>query len=152
MDEISGFGVVVLFVIGAVGFLLTSLIAGRLLRPNKQNHEKQASYESGEEPLKGSWGIYNVRFYVIALIFLLFEAELVFLFPWAVAFGDPHMAEETAGLWTTFSLIEAFIFIAILGLGLAYVWASGMLDWIKDKPKAKTYTSKIPQSAYEKYL
>ncbi|MEM6643268.1 MAG: NADH-quinone oxidoreductase subunit A [Bacteroidota bacterium] len=151
MNEISGFGVVLLFVVGAVGFLLTTLLVGKLLRPSKPNPEKQSTYESGEEAAGTAWGQFNVRFYIIALIFLLFEAELVFLFPWAIVFGKESLIEESNGLWATFSLIETFIFIIILIIGLVYVWAKGMLEWIKPTPIKSDYQSKIPESAYANF-
>ena len=81
MNEISGFGIVLLFIIGGLGFVLIMLLIGRFLRPDRPTEEKQTTYESGEDPSGTAWGQFNVRFYVIALIFLLFEAELVFLFP-----------------------------------------------------------------------
>lgn len=151
MLEISGFGTVLLFVVGGLSFLMVTLLAGRLLRPNNPTAEKQTTYESGEEPSGTAWGQFNVRFYVIALIFLLFEAELVFLFPWATVFGKESLMDETNGLWGVFSLVETFIFIGILLVGLIYVWAKGMLEWVRPKPNVTDFKSKIPESAYEKY-
>ena len=151
MNEISGFGVVLLFMIGGLGFIMITLLAGRILRPSRPNPEKQKTYESGEEPAGTAWGQFNVRFYVIALIFLLFEAELVFLFPWASVFGKEELIAQTDGLWATFSLIETFIFIGVLAVGLAYVWAKGMLEWVRPKPKKLAFKSKIPSSAYARY-
>ncbi len=149
MIEISGFGVVLLFLVGSVAFVMVTMVAGKLLRPNRPNEEKLTTYESGEDPVRSAWGIFNIRFYVVALIFLLFETELVFLFPWATVFADEEMNTATEGLWGKFSLIETFIFIGILTLGLVYVWANGMLDWAKPKPEKTDYKSKIPKSAYD---
>ena len=151
MLEISGFGTVLLFIVGAVGFVLAMLLTGKILRPNNPTKEKQTTYESGEEPSGTAWGKFNVRFYVIALIFLLFEAELVFLFPWATVFGDEQMIKEANGLWGLFSLIETFIFIGILAVGLAYVWAKGMLDWVRPKPQTSGFKSKIPLKVYKEF-
>ena len=151
MDEISGFGIVLLFIVGGVAFILVTLLVGKVLRPNRPNKEKLTTYESGEEPSGGAWGQFNVRFYVVALVFLLFEAELVFLFPWAIVFGKEELVNETDGLWASFTMIETFIFIGILALGLAYVWANGMLEWVKPKPKPINFKSKIPSSAYSKF-
>lgn len=131
--------------------MVVTLLVGRILRPVRPNPEKQTTYESGEDPAHSALGQFNVRFYVIALIFILFEAELVFLFPWAIVFGDAQLIEETNGLWGRFSLIETFIFIGILGLGLIYVWAKGMLEWVKPKPRTSDYQSKIPDKAYDRY-
>ncbi|MEO9485798.1 MAG: NADH-quinone oxidoreductase subunit A [Ekhidna sp.] len=151
MLEISGFGTVLLFFIGGISFLLVTLLIGRILRPNDPTPEKQTTYESGEEPAGSAWGQFNVRFYIVALIFLLFEAELIFLFPWASVFGDENLVAQTDGLWSKFSMIEVFIFIGILLVGLAYVWAKGMLEWVRPKPKAPDYKSRIPSSAYSRY-
>ncbi|WP_436515240.1 NADH-quinone oxidoreductase subunit A [Ekhidna sp. To15] len=151
MIEISGFGTVLLFFVGGIAFLMVTLLLGRILRPNRPTPEKQTTYESGEEPAGDAWGQFNVRFYIVALIFLLFEAELVFLFPWASVFGDESLVAETNGLWSKFSMIETFIFIGILLVGLAYVWAKGMLEWVRPKPKATDYESRIPSNAYDRY-
>ncbi len=151
MFEVSGFGTVLLFIVGGVAFLLITLLLGKYIRPTNPTFEKLTTYESGEEPAGTAWGQFNVRFYVIALVFLLFEAELVFLFPWATVFGDEQLQKETEGLWGYFSMIEIFIFIAILLVGLAYVWANGMLEWIRPKPKISTFKSKIPDTKYSRY-
>jgi NADH-quinone oxidoreductase subunit A len=83
------------------------------------------------------------------LIFLLFELELVFLFPWGVVFGDVELIASTGGLWGWFSLTETFIFIGMLAVGLIYVWSSGMLDWIKPNPKPEQYKSGVPTERYQ---
>ena len=151
MDEISGFGIVLLLIVGGVGFLLVTLLVSKIIRPKNDYPAKLTTYESGEEPSGSAWGQFNVRFYVIALVFLLFEAELVFLFPWATVFARADLIEESEGIWTTFSMIETFIFIGLLAIGLAYVWAKGMLEWVKSRPEVSDYQSKIPSTAYEKF-
>jgi NADH-quinone oxidoreductase subunit A len=148
--EISGFGTVLLFMVGGVMFILLTLFASNLLRPRRPNEEKLTTYESGEDPVGNAWGNFNIRFYIIALIFILFEVELVFLFPWATVFGDADRVAETDGLWGWFALVETLIFIGILAVGLAYVWAKGYLDWVKPKPKETSYRSSIPKELYEK--
>ena len=147
--EISGFGTVLLFLVGGGLFVSITLLIGRFLRPQRPGEQKQTTYESGEDPLNSAWVNFNVRFYVIALIFLLFELELVFLFPWAIVFGDKELIDSTDGLWGWFSLIETFVFISILAVGLIYVWSSGMLDWVRPKPEPEIFESKVPK---EKYL
>ena len=151
MTEISGFGTVLLFIVGALCFAVAMLLLGKILRPNNPTPEKQTTYESGEEPIGNAWVSFNVRFYVIALIFLLFEAELVFLFPWATVFGNEGMIQESEGLWGMFSFVETFIFIGILAIGLAYVWKKGMLDWVKPKPLQSKVKSKIPAKVYKEF-
>ncbi|MFY0689407.1 MAG: NADH-quinone oxidoreductase subunit A [Cyclobacteriaceae bacterium] len=147
--ELSGFGIVLLFIVGGGLFILVTLAVGKLLRPNRPNEEKLTTYESGEEPVKNAWGLFNIRFYIVALIFLLFEVEMVFLFPWATVFGQKELIESTDGLWGKFALIETFIFIGILIVGLAYVWRNGMLDWVKPNPAVEDVESIVPEDVYK---
>lgn len=147
--EINGFGTVGLFVLGGLGFILMALMVGKLLRPNRPNEEKLTTYESGEDPVNNAWGQFNLRFYIISLVFILFEVELVFLFPWAVVFADADLILATDGLWGWFSLIETGIFIIILAVGLAYVWANGMLTWIRSDGPMTTFSSKVPKKLYD---
>ena len=121
----------------------------RLMSSNKPNPEKLSSYECGEEPIGSAWLPFNSRFYVIALIFLLFEVEMVFVFPWATVFGS-HEINNFDPRWGTLSLIEMFLFLGILILGLVYVWVKGDLDWIKPKVVIPTTDVKVPASMYDK--
>ena len=121
----------------------------RVLAPNHPNTEKQTSYECGEEPTGNAWLPFNSRFYVIALVFLLFEVEMVFVFPWATVFGSHEIINSYPG-WGAFALIEMFIFLGMLILGLVYVWVKGDLDWIKRKPEVPANDVVIPASLYEK--
>ncbi|MDB4927100.1 MAG: NADH-quinone oxidoreductase subunit [Mucilaginibacter sp.] len=123
--------------------------ANRLIAPNNPNPEKLTSYECGEEPTGNAWLPFNSRFYVIALVFLLFDVEMVFVFPWATVFGNHEIIAADAR-WGWFSLAEMFIFLGILILGLIYVWCKGDLDWIKPKPTVPTTNTSIPASLYEK--
>jgi NADH-quinone oxidoreductase subunit A len=146
--EINGFGTVGLFILGGLGFILTALMVGKLLRPDRPNEEKLTTYESGEDPINNAWGQFNLRFYIIALVFILFEVELVFLFPWAVVFADVDLIAVTNGLWGWFSLIETGIFILILSVGLAYVWMNGMLTWLRPRVHISSFSSKVPKKLY----
>ena len=93
-----------------------------LLSPRyNKGGEKLISYECGEIPEGSAWVTFNIRFYVIALIFLIFDVEIVFLFPWAVVYQELGIL----------AFIEAFLFVLILVVGFVYVWAKGDLDWIK---------------------
>jgi NADH-quinone oxidoreductase subunit A len=148
--EISGFGTVLLFIVGGMMFIILTLTIGKILRPNRPNEEKLTTYESGEDPVRNAWGLFNVRFYVIALIFLLFEVELVFLFPWAIVFGDAGLIAETDGMWGWFALVETILFIGVLAVGLVYVWANGMLDWVKPIPTKSDFQSNVPRERYER--
>lgn len=149
-EYISGFGEVLLFIIGGALFIVVSLIVSRLIRPSRPNPEKLSTYESGEEPVTSAWTQYNLRFYVVALIFLLFEVELVVLFPWATVFSRQDLNEQTGGLWGWVSLLEMTLFILVLALGLAYAWANGYLDWVKPNPRPTSYKSPVPKEMYDK--
>jgi NADH-quinone oxidoreductase subunit A len=147
---ISEFGEVLLFIIGGTVFLLLTFFAARMIRPDRPSPEKLTTYESGEEALGSAWTQFNVRFYVIALIFLLFEVEIIFLFPWSTVFANKQLIEQTNGLWGWFAVIEAVIFIVVLALGLVYAWVHGHLDWIKPEPDPTQYRSPVPRTLYEK--
>ena len=147
--EINGFGTVGLFILGGLGFILIALMVGKLLRPYRPNEEKLTTYESGEDPINNAWGQFNLRFYIIALVFILFEVELVFLFPWAVVFADVDLITVTNGLWGWFSLIETGVFIIILSVGLAYVWMNGMLTWLRPRVPISSFSSKVPKKLYD---
>lgn len=120
----------------------------RLLAPNKPNPEKLSSYECGEEPEGNSWIPFNSRFYVIALVFLLFDVEMVFIFPWATVFGS-HTMNGIDPRWSGLALTEMFVFLGILILGLVYVWVKGDLDWIKPQPVKPVSDTQVPHSLYE---
>ena len=137
-----------IFGLGGFGFVLISLFASRLLRPKRPNMEKNSSYESGEEAKGSTWPQINSRFYVLALVFLLFEVEILVMFLWAPVFTDSNSMAQTNGSWGWFSLIEMLIFVIILGIGLAYAWANGHLDWLKSLPQKSDFKSVVPRKFY----
>jgi NADH-quinone oxidoreductase subunit A len=147
---LSEFGKILLFIIGGILFVVITLFVSKLIRPNRPNPEKLSTYESGEEPISAAWTQFNIRFYIIALIFLLFEVEIVFLFPWSIVFAKKELIEQTNGQWGWFALIEALIFILVLGIGLAYAWVNGHLDWVKPDPKPTAFKSPVPKDLYSK--
>jgi NADH-quinone oxidoreductase subunit A len=102
----------------AAGMFGAMLGVGRLLRPNRPQDEKYITYEAGSDPVSG-FGQSNIRYYVYALLFVMFDVEAVFIFPWAV---------RLEGLGT-FALVEMVIFVVILALGLVYAWRKGVLRW-----------------------
>ena len=106
----------------AVGviFVIFVFFISRLVRPHHPNPDKLESYECGELPVGGAWVQYNVRYYLYALIFVIFDVEVVFLFPWAVVY-------RSLGF---FAFIEMLIFLAILIFGLIYAWKKGALKWV----------------------
>ncbi|MBM3329151.1 MAG: NADH-quinone oxidoreductase subunit A [Calditrichaeota bacterium] len=112
--------ILIFFATGAL-VVLAALVVNRLLAPRKPGPVKESTYECGEEPVGSPWIRFNTRFYVIALIFLVFDVEVLFTFPWALNLRE-------LGL---FAWIDMAVFFAILAVGLAYVWGKGDLEWIK---------------------
>ena len=112
----------VVAIFGGLGVLLvgTFLGIGSIFRPSKPNEQKQTVYESGVEPTGDMRSQANIRYYVFALLFVLFDVEAIFIFPWATRL-------EAFGL---FGLVEMAIFVFILLLGLMYAWRKGMLKWV----------------------
>jgi len=149
VSQISEFGKILIFLITGIIMVCFAFFINRLLAPHKPNPEKLTSYECGEEVTGNAWLPFNSRFYVIALVFLLFDVEMVFIFPWATVFGS-HEINNFDPRWGWLSLIEMFIFLGILILGLAYVWVKGDLDWIKPNPVTPSTDTFIPKSLYEK--
>ncbi|MEX2336202.1 MAG: NADH-quinone oxidoreductase subunit A [Fulvivirga sp.] len=149
-SEISAFGEVLIFLIGGLLFILGGMFTAWMVRPNRPNEEKLETYESGEQPLGSAWARFNIRFYIVALLFVLFEVEIIFLFPWATVFGRKELIEQTNGMWGWFSLIEMFIFIFILALGLAWAWVRGYLDWPKAGHSKTAFKSPVPKALYDR--
>ena len=110
----------------AIFFVLGSLLVGRLLRPNYPTAEKSMIYECGEKPIGQAWYNFNPRFYLIALVFVIFEVEIAFMYPVASVYRS--FIEKGQGM---LAFLEIFVFVAILAVGLAYVWAMGDLEWVK---------------------
>ena len=109
-----------------MGFLLIcslvpvlAVITARIIRPHPEGVERRLTYESGMEPIGGAWIQFNIRYYMFALVFVIFDVETVFLYPWAVAFSQLGLL----------AFVEALIFIAILVVGLVYAWRKGALEW-----------------------
>jgi NADH-quinone oxidoreductase subunit A len=148
VSQISEFGKILIFLITGIIAVGGLFFANRLIAPHNPTPEKLTSYECGEEPTGNAWLPFNSRFYVIALIFLLFDVEMVFVFPWATVFGNHEIIAADAR-WGWFSLAEMFIFLGILILGLVYVWVKGDLDWIKPKPVVPVTNANIPASLYD---
>jgi len=109
------------FVFFLAGALFTSLLLGisRLIAPRKPTREKLRTYESGEEPVGQAWGRYPTHFYVFALLFVVFDVDVIFLIPWAAFF-------RSFG-WT--GLVEMVLFVGILVVGLVYAWRKEALRW-----------------------
>ena len=120
---LTEFGKIFVFLILAGAFVGIAFFASMLIRPNRPSHEKDKIYECGENPEGSPWVKFNIRFYVIALIFLIFDVEIVLLFPWALTY-------KSFGL---FGFVVGAIFLIILFLGMAYEWRKGDLEWARPK-------------------
>lgn len=132
-----GYQLLNVFVFTAVGviFVVATIgLVGRLVRPRLRTLQepfKEETYECGEPALGSSWVRFDIRFYTVALIFLVFDVEVAFLYPWALVFRQ--LREGGLGM---FAFIEAAIFLGILGVGFVYCWAKGDLDWVKATRKS----------------
>lgn len=127
-DYFRQYGLIAIFTALAVavpaGMLLASWTFSLIrVRPNKPNPIKLSIYECGFETLSGTWHRFNFRFYSFALIFVVFDVEVIFLFPWAASFG--LLSREFGG----FVLAEMGLFVAILVVGWLYAWRKGALEW-----------------------
>ncbi len=120
------YGAVAAFFLVALGFVLVALVLGKLIRPKRHYAEKLETYECGEAPIGFAWFNFNPRFYIVALIFVIFDVEIAFIYPVATVFRS--WVDQGNG-W--FAFIEIFLFVAILMVGLIYVWRKGDLDWIR---------------------
>jgi NADH:ubiquinone oxidoreductase subunit 3 (subunit A) len=109
-----------LFLLIGVIFPAAPLILGRFIRPKKPNHLKSETYECGIETVGDAWVQFKAQYYIFALVFVIFDVETIFLFPWAVAFDQLAL----------FMVFEMVIFILILAAGLIYAWRKGALEWM----------------------
>src|ERR671914_199487 len=106
---LTSYASVLAFIVVALGFLVVNLLVWKVLRPSRFSEEKLTTYECGENPTGSAWIQFNIRFYVFALIFIVFDVEAVFLLPWAVVFRELGML----------AFVEGLVFIAILAVALA---------------------------------
>ncbi|WP_042170286.1 NADH-quinone oxidoreductase subunit A [Paenibacillus gorillae] len=118
-NYVNQYVVVAIFIVLGILLPAAALTAGRLLRPHKPTDPKQTTYESGNEPVGEGQVRFNIRYYLFALMFVIFDVETVFLYPWAVAYNK-------LGL---FVLFEMFIFTGMLLIGLLYAWKKKVLQW-----------------------
>lgn len=146
--QLSEYGKILLIAIVGIVLVCITILLAKIISPKKPNPEKLSTYECGEEPTGTAWTQINPRFYVIALVFLLFDVELIFVFPWATVFGNAYYIMSDSR-WGWFTLIEMAIFIAILVVGLVYVWKRGDIVWIKPTHIKPSVAVGIPAAAYE---
>jgi NADH-quinone oxidoreductase subunit A len=149
---------IALFVFFGAAFVFANLAFGSLLRPKVPNAQKLAAYECGEPTIGSSWVQFDLRFYIVALIFLIFDVEVALFYPWAVVYGDAGAvaAGTPAGAFALrqTTLVEMLIFFGILVVGYAYLWKFGYLDWVRSaattslgSPRPRTPAVEARQSA-----
>jgi NADH-quinone oxidoreductase subunit A len=153
-------GYLVLFTFIAASFLLITLLIGKLVRPIRPNPEKNAIYECGEPTIGSSWVQFDLRFYVVALLFVIFDVEVAFFFPWAAVFGktirvaDPSAdvvqiqkpltelgfdanpvdlaaTQRSAHGFALIAFVDLLVFFGVVLVGFFYLWKRGDLDWVR---------------------
>lgn len=128
----------IMFIVAA-GFAASQLLVTQLIGPKKRTQTKLMPYECGKDPVGSARDRFSIKFYNVAVVFLLFDIEVLFLIPFAVAFKNLLSAEKTTGIsFGTVAFIEIMIFIATLVIGLIYAWKKGTFDWnVQARAEAK---------------
>jgi NADH-quinone oxidoreductase subunit A len=126
---------ITIFVVFGAAFVFLNLTVGALARPQIPNPEKAAVYECGEPSIGTSWVQFDLRFYIVALVFLIFDVEVALFYPWAVAWGSAaQLADElnmTPFQIRSVALVDMLFFFGVLLVGFAYLWRFGYLDWVR---------------------
>ncbi|MEL6132054.1 MAG: NADH-quinone oxidoreductase subunit A [Bacteroidota bacterium] len=146
--QISTFGQALLYIIGGSLFVGLGIGVAKLLAPDRPNPEKLSSYECGEDAIGEGTLQFNMRFYVIALIFLIFEVEILFLFPWSTVFAKVDWIQAYPQ-WGIVAAVEMLIFVIILVAGLVYAWVHGDLDWIRPQPIVPQTPEELQEALYQ---
>jgi NADH-quinone oxidoreductase subunit A len=110
-----------IFLAFGLGFVLVNLVVGKLVRPDLPSREKSAIYECGEPTIGSSWVQFDLRFYIVALFYLVFDVEIALTYPWAVVFRD----------YPTPAVVLGAPFVGLIIVGFAYEWYTGSLDWVR---------------------
>lgn len=126
---------VTLFLVFGAFFVFLNLMVGRLARPHLPNPQKAAVYECGEPSIGDSWVQFDLRFYIVALVYLIFDVEVALFYPWAVAYGSAADLAARLGI-TAFdlrvaALVDMLFFFGVLLVGFAYLWRFGYLNWVR---------------------
>jgi NADH-quinone oxidoreductase subunit A len=120
------YGMVAVLVVVGAGVYAAILLINRLMRSSVPTPQKLTTYECGVEAVGTGWSQTNIRYYIFAFLFVIFDVEAIFLFPWAVILGD---LDATTPISPLFALIAMFLFVGTLLEGLAYAWKKGVLKW-----------------------
>jgi NADH-quinone oxidoreductase subunit A len=119
-DYFESYGTLFGLAVAGVGLVAAAILGARLIAPRRQLPEKLTTYECGIDPVGEGWSQTQIRYYIYAFLFVIFDVESAFLFPWAVVFEKIGIA----------AIVEMAIFIFILALGLVYAWRKGVLKWV----------------------
>jgi len=136
---LTEFGKIFVFFILATVFVAMGLFTAKLIRPSRPSKEKLKTYECGENPIGTPWVKFNIRFYVVALIFLIFDVEVVLLFPWALTYRD----------YGVYGFLVGIIFLLVLALGMFYEWRKGDLQWERPQPNIPNLKKILDESKIE---
>jgi NADH-quinone oxidoreductase subunit A len=120
------YGNIFVFFVAGLFFVFLNMALVRIVAPRRPNREKNKTYECGEEPVGSGWLNFNARFYLIAILFIIFDVELVLVFPVVVRFRDYLLAGNGPA-----AFFDIFVFAAVLFLGLVYAWKNGYLEWLR---------------------
>jgi NADH-quinone oxidoreductase subunit A len=126
---------ITLFSAFGAAFVLINMVMGAVARPKIPNPEKLAVYECGEPTIGSSWVQFDLRFYIVALVYLIFDVEVALFYPWAVAYGSADQMGVANGMSTfairQVALVDMLFFFGVLLVGFAYLWRFGYLDWVR---------------------
>ncbi len=127
-QEVQSYGAILIYLVMVVGFALTTLIAAHLIGPRKSTAVKDMPYESGMDPTTDARSHIDIKFYIVAILFLVFDVELLFIYPWAVtAYAGGSNGLPTGLVDPAFNLM--LVFIATLALAYVYAWKKGVFEW-----------------------
>ena len=135
---------ITLFLAIGVAFVFANLLVGSIARPKLPNSDKLAVYECGEPTIGSGWVQFDLRFYIVALVFLVFDVEVALFYPWAVAYGDAARVAADLGDGMTATavrasaLVDLLFFFGVLLVGFAYLWRFGYLDWVRSAVNTST--------------
>ncbi|HWE94226.1 MAG TPA: NADH-quinone oxidoreductase subunit A [Tepidisphaeraceae bacterium] len=128
-DPKSSWAPIVLLILIAVGFAVVNIAASLIIGPGRTGPGKEQTYESGMVPIGDTRRRFNVRFYIVAMIFLVFDVEIVFLYPWAAIFAKGVAQKSGSDFGGGMLLVEMLIFVAILLVAYFYAWGKGVFRW-----------------------
>jgi NADH-quinone oxidoreductase subunit A len=126
---------ITIFVAFGAVFVFANLVIGAVARPRIPNPEKSAIYECGEPSIGSSWVQFDLRFYIVALVYLIFDVEVALFYPWAVAYGSAAELGKSIGMSVSqlrgVAIVDMLFFFGVLLVGFAYLWRFGYLDWVR---------------------